>query len=44
MLVLLGGQERTETKFHELLAAAGFELRRIISTQSPMRILEGVPV
>ena len=43
MLVLLGGQERTEAEFRELLAAAGFQLRRVIPTQSPMRILEGVP-
>ena len=44
MLVLTsGGRERTESGFRRLLADAGFELRRVIPTQSPFSILEGTP-
>ena len=43
MLVLLGGQERTEAEFRELFAAAGFRLQRDIPTRSPLSILEAVP-
>jgi len=44
MQILFGGRERTESEFRSLFAAAGFELRRVISTASPMSILEGIPV
>ena len=40
MLVLLGGQERTEEQFARLFAAAGFELERVIPTHSPFSVLE----
>ena len=43
MLILLGGRERTEAEYRELFAAAGFRLRRVIPTRSPVSILEGVP-
>lgn len=43
MLVLLGGQERTESEYRSLLAAAGFELTRVIPTQSGASIVEAVP-
>jgi hypothetical protein len=43
MLILLGGQERTEAEFRELFVAAGFRLRRVIPTRSPVSILEGIP-
>ena len=43
LLTTPGGRERTETQFRHLLADAGFELRRIIPTQSPFSILEAVP-
>jgi ubiquinone/menaquinone biosynthesis C-methylase UbiE len=43
MLLNFGGQERTEAEFRELFAAAGFRLQRVLPTQSPMSILEGVP-
>jgi hypothetical protein len=41
MLVNLGGRERTERQFAELLAAAGLQLTRIVPTQSPLSIVEG---
>jgi len=40
MLVLLGGQERTEEQFEGLLRAAGFRLERIIPTHSPFYVIE----
>lgn len=40
MLVLLGGRERTEHEFRELLVAAGFRLDRVIQTHSPFSVIE----
>lgn len=39
-----GGRERTEHEFRELLAGAGFALTRVISTGSPLSMLEARPV
>jgi hypothetical protein len=45
MLVMTpGGRERTEAEFRGLLAAAGFKPTNIVSTQSELSIIEGVPV
>jgi tRNA A58 N-methylase Trm61 len=44
MLVLGGGKERTEAEYRALLKAAGFKLTKIIPTESPMSVIEGVPV
>ena len=43
MLLFPGGWERTERQFGDLLAAAGWRLNRIVSTNVPLRIIEGVP-
>ncbi|MDQ3549112.1 MAG: methyltransferase [Chloroflexota bacterium] len=43
MLVWTGGKERTEAEFRALLAAAGFELTRVIPTRSSLNVVEGVP-
>jgi hypothetical protein len=43
MLMFPGGRERTELQFRDLLAGAGWRLNRIISTASPLSIVEGVP-
>jgi O-methyltransferase len=43
MLVNTGGLERTEDEFAALLASGGFELRRVISTAGPQKVLESVP-
>ncbi|MEB3051659.1 methyltransferase [Mycolicibacter sp. MYC123] len=40
MLVAGSGQERTEREYAELLAKAGFELRRVVPTTGPMSIVE----
>jgi ubiquinone/menaquinone biosynthesis C-methylase UbiE len=42
MLLSPGGRERTEAEYRQLFAAANFTLTRIIPTQSPMSIIEGV--
>jgi SAM-dependent methyltransferase len=43
MLVLTPrGRERTKTEFARLLRGAGFQLSRVIATQSPLSILEAV--
>ncbi|MGE5701749.1 MAG: methyltransferase [Clostridia bacterium] len=44
MLVMLGGKERTEQEFRQLLATAGFQLARVVPTQSPLSILEAVSI
>ncbi|MEJ7708334.1 MAG: methyltransferase [Pyrinomonadaceae bacterium] len=42
MLVSPGGAERTAEEYHELLAASGFRLTRIIPTKSPFSLIEAV--
>lgn len=44
MMVLCDGNERTETEYRELLAAAGFKLTRIIPTEGPHSLVEASPV
>lgn len=43
MLVMTGGLERTEEEFRKLLKASGFELVRVVNTDSPISIVEAVP-
>jgi len=43
MLVMTGGQERTETEFRKLLAASGYKLTKIIPTMAPQRVIEAIP-
>jgi hypothetical protein len=40
MLVGPGGQERTETEYGELLAKAGFRLKRVVPTPSAVSVVE----
>ena len=44
MLVITGGRERTEAEYAQLMAAAGFRFTRVLSTPSPMSIVEGIAV
>jgi hypothetical protein len=44
MMVYAGGCERTEVEYRDLLAAGGFRLTRIVPTQSPVSMIEAVPV
>ena len=43
MLIFPGGRERTEQEFHELFAAAGWRLTRVVATAVPESVVEGVP-
>jgi hypothetical protein len=40
MLAILGGRERTEGEYRDLLDSAGFHLDRVVPTPSPYAILE----
>jgi hypothetical protein len=42
MLVVTGGQERTEIQYGALFQAAGLKLERVLSTHSPLSLLEAV--
>ena len=44
MLVIPGGQERTEDEYRALLAKAGFELTRVVPTASAVSVVEARPV
>jgi hypothetical protein len=43
MMVVPGGQERTELEYAALLGKAGFRLSRVVPTTSVVSIVEGVP-
>jgi len=42
MLVMTGGRERTEVEFRELYEDSGFKLMRVVPTESPFSVIEGV--
>ena len=42
MLLMPGGRERTEAEFRALFESAGFNLTRIVPTQSPLSVIEAV--
>ena len=44
MLVLPGGQERTEEEYATLLGKASFRLNRVVPTESVVSVVEAVPV
>lgn len=44
MMVMTGGLERTEEEFRRLLDASSFRLVRVVPTNSPISIVEAVPV
>ncbi len=41
MLLLPGGRERTEAEFAALFSANGFQLTRVVPTESPLAVIEG---
>ena len=43
MLMVVGGQERTEIEYAELLSQASFRLVRVVPTESTVSMLEAVP-
>ena len=42
MLLIPGGKERTEAEYRALFNEAGFELSRIVPTNTELSIVEGV--
>jgi hypothetical protein len=42
MLVCTGGRQRSGAEFRRLFGAAGFRLTRIVPTQMPVKVIEGV--
>jgi SAM-dependent methyltransferase len=42
MLVCTGGRQRSEAEFRSLYEAAGLRLTRIVPTQTPVKVIEGV--
>jgi hypothetical protein len=42
MLVMTGGRERTEAEFRKLYEDSGFKLARVVPTESPFSVIEGV--
>ncbi len=44
MLVCVGGRERTETEYRALLSDAGFDLKEVVATDSPLSLLVARPV
>lgn len=44
MLVMTGGQERTETQYRSLLRLAGFDLTKVTATDTALSVLEARPV
>jgi hypothetical protein len=40
MLLMPGGRERTADEFSSLFDRAGFELARIVPTESPLSVIE----
>ncbi|ALG08362.1 methyltransferase [Kibdelosporangium phytohabitans] len=44
LLLEFGGRHRTTEEYRELLAAAGFELRRVVPTAGAASVVEAVPV
>ncbi len=43
MLAIPGGEERTEQEYGKLLQKAGFRLTQVVSTDSPVSVVEAVP-
>ena len=42
MLIMTGGRERTESEFRKLYEDSGFKLTRVVPTESPFSVIEGV--
>jgi SAM-dependent methyltransferase len=43
MLVCTGGRQRSEAEFRNLYETAGFSLTRILPSQTPVKVIEGIP-
>jgi O-methyltransferase len=43
-IMTMGGRERTEAEYADLLARGGFRLQRVVPTLAPISVIEAVPV
>jgi hypothetical protein len=43
MLVCTGGRQRSEAEFRHLYEETGLRLTRILPTQTPVKVIEGIP-
>jgi hypothetical protein len=43
MLVMTGGQERTEPEFRTVLDASGYTVTKIVPTMAPQSVIEAIP-
>lgn len=44
MMVLTGGQERTEAEYRALLGASGFRLERVFASDAEISVIEAMPI
>ena len=44
MLTATGGRERTELEYATLFTKANFKLTEVVPTESPVSVIEAVPV
>ncbi|MFI7386547.1 methyltransferase [Streptomyces sp. NPDC049813] len=44
LMLLVGGKERTESQYADLLARAGFKLERVVQTAAAVSVIEALPV
>lgn len=44
LMILMGGKERTEAEYAQLLGQAGFRLERVVPTGAPVSIIEARPL
>lgn len=44
VIMTMGGAERTEAEYADLLARAGFRLQQVVPTMAPVSVIEAVPV
>jgi len=42
MMVMTGGRERTEREFRELFGSSGLSITKVVSTASPLQIIEAI--
>jgi hypothetical protein len=43
-MLLIGGRERTESEYGDMFESSGFKLSRVVQTQSPVAVIEGIRI
>ena len=44
LVITQGGRERTQEEFQKLYAASRFSLTRVVATEAPVSIVEGIAI